>query len=77
MPGGSPVSAQTAWGGDDATTDVDADGIPELTLRFDRRLVLASIRAGVAAGDITLGTQVPISLYNGATLLGTDYILVR
>jgi len=77
VPGGHPVRALTGVGGDDRLRDRDRDGVPDLQVKFDRRLLIASIRAGIAVGAIRPRSNVVITLVaEDGIVLGTDTIRV-
>jgi len=44
VPGGPPVPATTNWPGDDQLGDGNSNGIPDLTLKFDRVGLISSFR---------------------------------
>lgn len=69
VPGANAVPAEAGWAGDDTLSDDDADGVPELLLRFDRRLLVNSIKAGIAGGAIQ-GSKVTLTLK-----ADVDYVL--
>jgi probable HAF family extracellular repeat protein len=79
VPGGSPVLATVGFSGDDATTDADGDGLPELQIRFDRKDLIASIKAGIAAGMIQANTTVDVTLTAGGGTfeLGTHNVRIK
>lgn len=82
VPGGSPVRSIAGYAGDDQLVDHDGDGVPELKIRFKRRELIASIKAGIAAGLIT-GRRVEVTVFaeaddpEGGTVLGTQMIRIR
>jgi VCBS repeat protein len=51
--------------------DHDGDGVPDLMVKFDRRLVLATLAAGGRVPITVTGTV------NGQTFSGTGYVVVR
>lgn len=64
---GSPVPAQSGWAGDDHTSDEDRDGLLELKVRFERRLLVGAIQAGIASGLVQPGELVEVELWAGVT----------
>ena len=77
VPGGSSVPATVGFAGDDALADDDGDGVPELTVKFDRQLLIASIQAGIAAGVIEPRSRIPVTLVaGGGFVYGTDIIRI-
>jgi hypothetical protein len=72
VPGGNAVPALAQY----QLNDGDNDGIPNLTLDFDRSLLIASIRAGVAAQVIPLDSQVQLTLAADGTPIATDLIRI-
>ncbi len=76
VPGGSAVSA-TPHSGADSVADSDKDGIPDLTLKFDRTALIASIQAGIASGAIKTSQPVSVSLAAGGRIIGTDSIVIK
>jgi hypothetical protein len=81
VPGASAVPAAQEWPGDDTLKDRDGDGVPELRVRFERRLVVGAIRAGVAAGRIDPNAPVECAIYarptgGAAVLIGFDLIRI-
>ena len=75
--GGNPVPSVAGWPGDDATLDSDADGVPELVLKFDRTQLIAAIRAGVAGGFVGAMGSVAITLQaDDGAVLGTDALKI-
>jgi hypothetical protein len=81
VPGADPIPSTAEWPGGDTLVDSDADGVPELKIRFDRRPTAAALRAAVAAGRIDPDQPVRISLYarladGRAALIGRDRIRI-
>jgi hypothetical protein len=72
VPGGNAVPAQPAY----QLGDADADGIPDLTLDFDRTALIASIRAGIAASVIPLDSKVLLTLAADGTAIATDLVRI-
>jgi hypothetical protein len=72
VPGGSPVPADS-WRGDDRVRG-ERRGNPKLLLRFDRRRLASSVRAGIAAGMIQPGSLVEVTLMADGSALGTAYL---
>ena len=65
VPGGSPVPSTAGFPGDDSLKDEDGDGLDELTLKFDRQLMIASIEAGIAAGLMQRDSLILVDVYAG------------
>ncbi|MBI4953714.1 MAG: hypothetical protein HY908_16940 [Myxococcales bacterium] len=76
VPGGTPVYA-TAHLGSAQVGDADRDGVPDLTLKFDRQALIAAIRAGIGTGAIDPAVPVQVSLYAGARPVGADSLRVQ
>ena len=70
VPGASPVPSVSGFAGDDVLGDEDVDGIPDLTVKFDRGALVDAVRAGITAGAIEDPKQVPTTLF--ARSLPTD-----
>ncbi|MBK8978268.1 MAG: hypothetical protein IPM29_20380 [Planctomycetes bacterium] len=71
VPGGNAVPSTAGFAGDDQPTDADHDGVPELTVKFDRQALIAAIRAGLAAGSTPAGGPVSVALFaDGSFELG-------
>lgn len=75
-PGGSAIAA-TPSAGADSLVDSDKDGIPELTLKFDRSALIASIQAGISSGAINASQPVSVSLVAGGRVIGSDAIVIK
>ncbi len=71
VPGGSPVPSTVDFAGDDHLQNVEASGFAKLLLKFDRSLLIASIRAGRQSGAITCN-RVVLTLKAGDIVLGSD-----
>ncbi|MEW6747828.1 MAG: FG-GAP-like repeat-containing protein [Planctomycetota bacterium] len=78
VPGGNQVLAVAGFSGDDTPCDDDGDGVPELSVRFDRSELIASIKAGIAAGLIEPNSTVVVTLSanGGTTIVGSDSIKI-
>jgi hypothetical protein len=76
VPGGSPAPLVPTPSADQPG-DADRDGIPDLTLKFERATLLSAIRGGVAAGAIAPGAPVTVRLVDGDRLLGATTVEVR
>jgi hypothetical protein len=63
VPGGSPVPSTAGFAGDDVLVDRDHDGKPELLVKFDRRLLIASIQAGICAGRIRRNSVLVVEIW--------------
>lgn len=76
VPGGSPVPLLRP-DRDPDVRDSDGDGLPELSVQFDRAQLQASIRAGIASGAIDPARPVTVRLLSGSRELGSDAIRVN
>lgn len=76
MAGGRPVPALTRRE-PPAACDRDTDHVRRVTLRFDRRIFVRSIREGLEAGTIDPTLPVPVRLFAGERDVGGDAIRVR
>lgn len=77
IPGGNPVPATSGWPGDDTLSDSDGDGVPELTVKFDRQQLIASVKAALAAGFVGADGTIPCALYaDGGFELGSDLLKI-
>ena len=74
VPGGSPVAVTAVRNGYQLESD---GGIPEVELKFDRAALIASIKAGIAAGAIDPNQPVTVRFLSGSRPLGTDTIRVQ
>ena len=74
--GGSPV-AWSSQPGTGVVGDVDADGIPDVVIRFDRAALLSSIKAGISAGKIDATKPVSVGVYSANRLVGTVTVIVK
>jgi hypothetical protein len=77
VPGGNavPVECRAAYLG-----DRDGDGVPEVTLTFDRRAVIRSIRAGIAARVIVLRrgrADVVLTVVADGVVIASDTVRVK
>jgi hypothetical protein len=78
VPGGNPVPATAGFAGDDFTSDLDQDGVPELVIKFDRQKLIQSIQAGIAAGAIQPNSVVTLTLVaGGGSVIGTDSMRIN
>jgi len=75
VPGGSPVPAD-AWRGDDHVCGMRR-GDPKVFLRFDRRRLVSSVKAGIAAGMIDPDSMVEVTLMADGSVVGTAYLRVH
>jgi len=78
VPGGNPVPSTAGFSGDDALSDSDGDGVPNLVVKFDRQRLIASIQAGIAGGFIQPDSNVTLTLVSqGSFVIGTDTIRIN
>ena len=77
IPGGSSVRATAGFSGGDVLGDADLDGVPDVTIKFDRQAVIASIQAGIDAGLIVPGTLLTVTIVVDGRALGSDRIRVK
>ncbi len=80
VPGGNPIPSSAGFAGDDEASDEDDDddGIPKLVIKFDRQQLIASIRAGISAGQFAPNSNVTVTLKAGeGFVIGTDVIRVN
>ena len=59
------MPSEQGYGGDDVVEN------NKLNIRFDRAALINSIMAGIAVGQIQLGSMVPIDLSADGLILGT------
>lgn len=77
VPGGQPVRSLLGVG-DDRLRDRDRDNVPDLHVKFDRSDLIASIRAGIAAGLIRPRSNVVVTLVaENGFVIGTDTIQIN
>lgn len=63
---GSSVGSTAGFSGDDATGDYNRNGVPDLTIKFDRQAFIAIIKAGIRAGQIDPAKPLVVRLVAGA-----------
>ena len=74
VPGGSPVSAQQGWDGDD---ELIAGGTA-LKIPFPRSDLIASIQAGLAGGQIpAAASEVQVTLVADGLVIGTTNVKLK
>jgi sugar lactone lactonase YvrE len=66
--GGNPVHAMAAG----AVGDDDGDLVPDVTIRFDRQTLIASVRAGIAVGHLPATGDIEIELWLDGAKIGTS-----
>lgn len=76
VPGGAPVPA-TAHPASSSVADADGDGVPDLTVKFDRQALIASIKAGMAAGLISAGAPFRVDVRSGNHVMGSDTMTAK
>ena len=78
VPGGNAVPAVVGFDGDDQLFDEDLDGIPDMTVAFDRATLRASIQAGIAAGLIAPDSVVKLTVVAGGGFeIGSDTMKIK
>lgn len=65
--GGNPVHVLSAGG----VGDADGDAIPDMTLRFDRQTLIASIRAGIAGNYLPAEGDIDVQLVLDGSVIAT------
>lgn len=73
--GGGSVVASSGWGGDDHTSDTDADLVPELRVRFERRALANAIQAAVSGGGPGPGGLVRVELWAEASATQAGFLV--
>lgn len=76
VPGGSPVPSTAGFAGDDVLVDDDLDGKPELLVKFDRRLLIASIQAGIAVGRIQRNSVLVVEIWADGNKICEDTLRI-
>jgi hypothetical protein len=76
VPGAALVPAVQLpfWNG---LADLDRDGLRDLTLLFDRRALVAALRAGIAAGAVDPAQPVRVTLVADGREVGSDLVGVK
>lgn len=77
VPGGSPVIATVGFVGGNVLGDANNDGLPDVTVKFDRQQVINNLRAGIAAGAFASGDVVPVGIVVDGRTIGEDSIRIR
>jgi hypothetical protein len=72
VPGGAPVPATPHASGSDA----DGDGVPDLTVKFDRQALIAAVKQGIAAGAIDPSRPLTVAFTVQGAWFGEDAIAV-
>ncbi len=72
--GASPVTALSEF--TSGLVDENNNGIPELTVKFDRQELIAAIRAALATGQIAANSLIPVQVFADDALVCEDHLRI-